>query len=709
MPEGEIDLVDLIYGPRSERPAGSQEIAGPGGSASTPLDTLTPQDEGLDTGAPSATVEVPVEGAAVGKVRWRGSRGRGAPKMPKTKRKHPRVRSAVQLTVAFVFGGLLCVGIGAAIVMGINNEYQDKVAPGVHIGALDLGGMTRDEAVSAIDKAYGYLGLGNVSLATPTGTGTLTYAQAGRGPDTQFMVDEAMQVGHSGYLIDDAVNIGRAAFNGYSIPIAVRLDPGAVATSLRQLNDQTEVRAADASVSLQNGVFNFRHAVIGARLNESVLASAIVSGLSVSDAPSNLQIGGALLTFDPAIGDADAQQLIATTQRMFTNIQLVWGGSSPTPTPKAAKSPLPVDPYLIDAKTVRQWISIGRRPDGTVGPMIDENAIQAYITPITEKIYVAPKEPKMTFDAKTGKPTIGGGGVDGKKVDIAATADSMVAYLKAVAEGTAPASMNVDMVVSPVPPVLNVDSIKSYVAVGAWSTTFYPGITNGNGANIRIPAKLLDGIVVPAGGHFDFLRSVAPIDAAHGWKKGGVIQHGKSNYTGAIGGGICSASTTMFNAAARAGLQIDERHPHAYYIDRYPVGLDATVYANGAQVLDLRWTNDTLYPIIIHSWTTGRAVSHITVQLWSMPTGRTVAFSPSFKANVSHFVNHTQYTDKLAVGTKAWAEIGTDGFSTSRTRTVKDATGKVIHTETWASKYIRVDGLLQVGCRAGSAVPCPGA
>ena len=42
---------------------------------------------------------------------------------------------------------------------------------------------------------------------------------------------------------------------------------------------------------------------------------------------------------------------------------------------------------------------------------------------------------------------------------------------------------------------------------------------------------------------------------------------------GAMGGGICSASTTMFNAAANSGLQIDERHAHFYYISRYPVGL----------------------------------------------------------------------------------------------------------------------------------------
>ena len=40
---------------------------------------------------------------------------------------------------------------------------------------------------------------------------------------------------------------------------------------------------------------------------------------------------------------------------------------------------------------------------------------------------------------------------------------------------------------------------------------------------------------------------------------------------------MCSSSTTLFNAALRAGLQMGARSNHKYYINRYPLGLDATV------------------------------------------------------------------------------------------------------------------------------------
>jgi vancomycin resistance protein YoaR len=248
---------------------------------------------------------------------------------------------------------------------------------------------------------------------------------------------------------------------------------------------------------------------------------------------------------------------------------------------------------------------------------------------------------------------------------------------------------------------------------GAWTTTFYPDISNGFGANIRVPAAVLNGQVVYPGQQFSFLRFVGPIDPAHGFTLGGVIEQGKSNHTGAMGGGICSASTTMFNAAARAGLQIDERHAHFYYISRYPVGLDATVFSNGGQTWDLKWTNDTPNPIVIRAYATHGSTSRITIQLWSLPLDRTVTFSPEYKANVVRAGDITVYTTKLKPGQKVRAEYPTNGFSTARTRTVTDSTGKVIHKETWKSKYTRVTGILQIGVPAapvslpGSNAPMP--
>ena len=59
---------------------------------------------------------------------------------------------------------------------------------------------------------------------------------------------------------------------------------------------------------------------------------------------------------------------------------------------------------------------------------------------------------------------------------------------------------------------------------------------------------------------------------------------------------ICSTSTTIFNAALRAGLQMGIRGNHYYYIDRYPDGLDATVSIFDDWAQDMTFVNDTEQP-----------------------------------------------------------------------------------------------------------------
>lgn len=76
-------------------------------------------------------------------------------------------------------------------------------------------------------------------------------------------------------------------------------------------------------------------------------------------------------------------------------------------------------------------------------------------------------------------------------------------------------------------------------------------------------------------------------------------------------------ATTTFNAMFFAGLKDIEHKPHSFYIDRYPVGREATV-AWGA--VDLRFQNDTPYGIYISAHVTPSTYSSsgvVTVSMYS--------------------------------------------------------------------------------------------
>lgn len=126
-------------------------------------------------------------------------------------------------------------------------------------------------------------------------------------------------------------------------------------------------------------------------------------------------------------------------------------------------------------------------------------------------------------------------------------------------------------------------------------TTHYPHATYRN-INQGRAAQLINGTAMSPGDVFSFNAVVGERTRARGFVKGFVIQNGI--YASDLGGGVSQVATTVYNAALLAGLQIIERHPHSFFIDRYPIGRDATV-AWGTS--DLQFKNNTPYTILIQA------------------------------------------------------------------------------------------------------------
>ena len=176
---------------------------------------------------------------------------------------------------------------------------------------------------------------------------------------------------------------------------------------------------------------------------------------------------------------------------------------------------------------------------------------------------------------------------------------------------------------------------------------------------------------------------------ARGYGDGGAIINGKTEPQGALAGGICSCSTTLFNAALRAGFEMGARRNHYYYIDRYPAGLDATVFKSGSgSVQTMSFTNDTPYPVLIRGYKIKDGSSgYVRFDIYSVPTGRKVVISNPTIKNVRPATDTVQYTTSLAPGVRKRVEYPVDGKDVWRTVTVLDASGKVIHKTTYYSHY----------------------
>lgn len=233
-------------------------------------------------------------------------------------------------------------------------------------------------------------------------------------------------------------------------------------------------------------------------------------------------------------------------------------------------------------------------------------------------------------------------------------------------------------------------------------TTYHP-CCMGRVHNIQLIADLLNDYEVFPGQTFSINKVVGARTLEKGFVKGGSIMSGEIIET--VGGGISQFATTLFNAVFWAGLQIDEHHPHSMEFSRYPAGIEATL---SWPYLDLKFTNDTKYPVKIR---TSYTDTSITVILFGENFGREVAgthkdgltnievLTPGaensrvVEANVSEPFN-IKKSDKILVYPDASIEKtdlkvsqnGLDGKSLKVNRLVTEGKN-IIHDNKWLVTY----------------------
>ena len=129
-------------------------------------------------------------------------------------------------------------------------------------------------------------------------------------------------------------------------------------------------------------------------------------------------------------------------------------------------------------------------------------------------------------------------------------------------------------------------------------TTYFPYAEYRN-VNIGRAAELVDGTIVEPGGTFSLNGTVGERTAENGFTTGFIISNGI--FAEDLGGGVSQMATTTFNAAFFGGMTDVQHKPHSFYIDRYPVGREATV---AWPTVDLQWRNDTPYGVLMHAHVT---------------------------------------------------------------------------------------------------------
>ncbi len=132
--------------------------------------------------------------------------------------------------------------------------------------------------------------------------------------------------------------------------------------------------------------------------------------------------------------------------------------------------------------------------------------------------------------------------------------------------------------------------------LASFSTKYVQSNTNRT-TNLRLAANKIDGKVVMPGDIFSYNRVVGKRTTAAGYKNAAIYQDG--DVVDGLGGGICQISTTLYNAAIAADMEIEMRRNHMFVPSYVNAGYDATVVW-GSQ--DFQFKNRRNYPIKIETY-----------------------------------------------------------------------------------------------------------
>ena len=123
-------------------------------------------------------------------------------------------------------------------------------------------------------------------------------------------------------------------------------------------------------------------------------------------------------------------------------------------------------------------------------------------------------------------------------------------------------------------------------------TTKYDASNINRSTNLEIAAGKINGTVIMPGETFSYNKVVGKRTIEEGYKDEKIYADGE--VVDGLAGGICQISSTLYNAALLANLEIVERKNHSYPASYIQVGRDATVVYG---VKDLQFKNSRQYPI----------------------------------------------------------------------------------------------------------------
>jgi len=568
-----------------------------------------------------------------------------------------------------VLAGLLALVLVAGLLAVQELAAAGQVRRGVRVGGVDLSGLSRAAATERLTVAARDLQAAPLTLQAGAASQRLRRSRAGVELDVEATVTAALAVGRGGPLDLDRF---RGWFRAIDVPWKARVVAERLHRQLAALDGKVGSEVREPTIRIGG-----QELTLGAKGGTGASGTGAGGAVAVEVVPG--RPGQAI---DRA--GAEAALLAAAAAPAGTAVRLPIGERPPSIGPEAAQEAAdraaallgaPVEVTAGDGSASLRPADLAPlvRAQAAAGKLrlsLDPAALDRLLRQKAPFAYTEPKDARFQPAGATVRilPAVEGLEVIPRR--------AAAAVLEAGGAGDRSAALPT----ATSQPELTTKEAKALgvkEVMSTFTTTFNAGDAP-RVHNIGLIAAAVHGSLVRPGQVFSMNAATGQRTAAKGYRTAHVIQNGE--IVDGLGGGVCQAGTTMFNAAFFAGLPVVQRRNHSLHISHYPMGRDATLDWPST---DLKFRNDSPYGIYITSRATPSA---LTFTFWSTSRGFKVTASTSAASNFR--APPTRYKDDptLAKGEEVVEEAGSRGFDVTVSRTVTKG-GEVVRRDSFVSNY----------------------
>ena len=159
-------------------------------------------------------------------------------------------KSGVKHKLKYITGALLiCLLLSAGICAFAKQDKADTISDGIHIGSVDVSGMTYDDALDAVNEYANSISGTAVNLNVGENKVSVTASELGFNCDTESIVKHALKLGKSGNIVKRYKERKDLETNGSVINLPLEFSDDAIRAVLEEKCRGFDVAAVDAGLT----------------------------------------------------------------------------------------------------------------------------------------------------------------------------------------------------------------------------------------------------------------------------------------------------------------------------------------------------------------------------------------------------------------------------------------------------------------------------